>query len=691
MLKGFSFIAFFLLSASIYADEGMFTFDNPPIEQIEKKYNIRLDKNWFEHSMKASLRFNNGGSGSFVSKNGLVMTNHHIGFDCIQKISSREKDYVRDGFMAKSREEEARCPDLEVNMLYSLEDVTERVLAQEQGAKDDKERGKRRKMEMAKIEKECNEKTGLRCNVVTLYGGGQYVLYRYKKFTDVRLVFAPEQQIAFFGGDPDNFTYPRYDLDITFFRIYENGKPYQPEYYFKFSESGAKENELVFVVGNPGTTRRLNTVSQLIFQRDIFYPARVKKASRFIESLKKYASGSDENARETKELIFMFENSYKANKGMLDALLSKEVFDKKVSEEKSLLSSVANNPQDSKDLREALKKIESAQNEYKKLFPLAMAIRTIVNYSELFSRAFTIVQMVLEKKKPNEERFEEYRDTGLPSLEHQLYSTAPIYKGVEKVLLKTAINEAINDLSDKNEFIRVLLSGKKVDEFVDEVVEKSRIYDVEYRKELVKKGDSMKESEWREFLSKVDDPLLRVAYLIEPIVRKNRKMYEDKVESVERGSARVIQNIRFKVYGKSLPPDATFTPRIAYGVVKGYEMGGTIAPYKTSFYGLYERAADFDNKPPFNLPPRYIEREKFLNMKAPLNFVSTADIVGGNSGSPVINVKHQIVGLIFDSNIYGLAGTFVYSEEKARAVSVHSSGIIEALRSIYEMNGLIDE
>lgn len=692
-MKKKSFLTFllFFFVFSAYADEGMFTFDNPPIEQIQKKYNIKLDKGWFEYSMRASLRFNNGGSGSFVSKYGLVMTNHHIGFDCIQKLSTSEKDYVKNGFLAKTKEEEAKCPDLEVNMLYSLEDVTARVVAAEKDAKDDKDRGKKRKMEMAKIEKECNEKTNLRCNVVTLYGGGQYVLYRYKKFTDVRLVFAPEQQIAFFGGDPDNFTYPRYDLDVTFFRIYEDGKPYQPEYYFKFSEDGAKEDELIFVIGNPGTTKRLYTVSQLSFQRDVFYPVRIKKAQRFIEALKKYSSESEENARQTKELIFMFENSYKANKGMYDALMSKEVFEKKVSEEKSLLSAVAKSPEDLKKLKEALKKVESAQNEYKNLFPLAIAIRTIVNYSELFSRAFTIVQMVIEKKKPNEERFEEYRDSALPSLEHQLYSKAPIYKGVEKVLLRTAIDEAINDLSANNEFIKTLLSGRKVEELVDEMVEKTRIYDVEYRKELVKKGDSMKESEWKEFLSKSDDPLLKIAYQIEPIVRKNRKLYEDKVESIEKTAARTIQNIRFRIYGKDLPPDATFTPRISYGVVKGYQLEGTIAPYKTSFYGLYARAADFDYKPPFNLPERYLIREKYVDMKTPLNFVSTADIIGGNSGSPVINVKHQIVGLIFDSNIYGLAGTFVYSDEKARAVSVHSSGILEALKSIYEMNYLIDE
>ncbi|MCX7943269.1 MAG: S46 family peptidase, partial [Deltaproteobacteria bacterium] len=535
------------------------------------------------------------------------------------------------------------------------------------------------------------DKTGLRCNVVTLYGGGQYVLYRYKKFTDVRLVFAPEQQIAFFGGDPDNFTYPRYDLDMAFFRIYENDRPYQPEYFFAFSENGAKENELIFVIGNPGTTKRLYSVAQLRFQRDIFYPARVKKAERFIDALKKYASESEENARQSKELIFMFENSYKANKGMLDALLNKEIFERKESEEKGLIASVSKNPNDLKELRNALRKIEVAQNEYKRIFPTAFAVRTIVNYSELFSRAFTIVQMVIEKKKPNEERFEEYRDTALSSLEHQLYSTAPIYKGVERVLLKTAIDDALKELTDKNEFIKTLLSGKKIEELVDEIVEKTGIYNVDYRKELVKKGDSMSEKEWKEFLQKSNDPLLRIASLVEPVVRKNRKEYEDKVESVEKTAARVIQNIRFRIYGKELPPDATFTPRISYGVVKGYPSEGTIIPYKTSFYGLYERSANFDNRPPFDLPKRYVEREKFINMKTPLNFVSTADIVGGNSGSPVINTKHQIVGLIFDSNIYGLANTFVYSEEKARAVSVHSSGMIEALKSVYDMNWIAEE
>ncbi len=682
---------FIMFGFTLFADEGMFTFDNPPIEQIAKKYGVKLDNKWFEFSMRASVRFNNGGSGSFVSENGLVMTNHHIGFDCIQKISTPEKDYVKNGFISQSINDEVKCPDLEVNMLYSIDDVTERVVSAEKNGKTDAEKGKLRRQEMAKIEKECNETTKLKCNVVTLYGGGQYSLYRYKKFTDVRLVFAPEQQIAFFGGDPDNFTYPRYDLDVAFFRIYVDNKPYRPEYFFKFNENGAVENELVFVIGNPGTTKRLYTVSQLTFQRDVFYPVRVKKAKRFIEALKEYASKSEENKRQSKELIFMFENSYKANKGMLDALLDKSVFEKKVEEEKNLLKNVEKSPQELKDLKSALAKIEGAQKEYKKIFPVALSSRIVVNYSELFSRAFTIVQMVLEKKKPNEERFEEYRDSSLPSLEHQLYSKAPIYKGVEKTLLKTAIEETINDLGSSHEFIKLLLSDKKVDELVEELTSKTKIYNVEYRRDLVKKGESMNEKEWIEYLSKSDDPLMKIAAKIEPYLRKNRKYYEDKIDSVEKGASRTIQSVRFKSYGFSLPPDATFTPRISFGVVKGYEAEGTIVPPQTVFYGLYARSAEFKNKSPFDLPPRYVEREKYVNLNTPLNFVSTADIVGGNSGSPVINKEHQIVGLIFDSNIHGLAATFVYSDEKARAVAVHSSGIVEALRNIYNLSWIVDE
>jgi len=694
---GFMVMRLLILSAILFvsayasADEGMFTFDNPPVSQIEKNYGVKLDEKWFEYAMRASVRFNNGGSGSFVSPEGLVLTNHHIGFDCIQKLSTPEKDYVKNGFYAMSMSEEAKCPDLEVNMLYSLQDVTERVISAEKGGKSDRERGVLRKKEMAKIEKECNESTGLKCDVVTLYGGGQYVLYRYKRFTDVRLVFAPEQQIAFFGGDPDNFTYPRYDLDMAIFRIYVDNKPYNPEYYFRFSPNGPSENELVFVIGNPGTTKRLYTLSQLKFQKDVFYPTRVRKAKIFIDALKTYAAKSEENQRQTKELIFMFENSYKAHKGMLDALNNDELFKKKEREERELLEFAKKNPQDLKELREALKKIEDAENEYKKLFPTGFVIRTVVNYSELFSRAFTIVQMATEKKKPNEERFEEYRDTALPSLELQIYSTAPIYKGVEKVLLKTAIEDAIKEVGRENEFLKTLLANTDPERLVEEAVEKTRLYDVEYRKEMVKKGDSMKFDEFAEIIKKGDDPLLKIALAIEPIVRKNRKLYEDKVESVERTAHHTIQKIRFKIFEKTIPPDATFTPRIAFGSVKGYNAEGTIVPFKTSFYGLFARSSEFDNKPPFDLPERYIKRERSINLKTPLNFVSTADIVGGNSGSPVINKSHELVGLIFDSNIEGLAGTFVYSEEKARAVAVHSAGILEALKSIYDMNYLVEE
>lgn len=679
-----------LTSYAILADEGMYTFDNPPIDVISKKYGTTLTKDWFNFSMQASLRFNNGGSGSFVSGDGLVMTNHHVGLDSIQKLSTKDSDYVKDGFIAKSRDMEAKCPDLEVNMLVEIKDVTERVIDAAKTAKDEAEAGKLKRAEMAKIEKEYTDKTDLRCDVVTLYGGAQYALYEYKKFTDVRLVFSPEEQIAYFGGDYDNFTYPRYDLDVTFFRIYEDNQPYHPKYFFRFDEQGAKENDLVFVIGNPGSTKRLNTVAQLQFQRDISCPAKINMINELLNALNNYAEEGKENQRQAGELIRTFANADKAYKGMLDTLLDDKFFNIKTEQENDFLEKAKLHKKEYEELKDAFKNISEAENAYKTLFPTALAIWSL-STSELFSKALTIVQMVADKKKPNEERLKEYRDSALESLELQLYSSAPIYNGVETVLLAIAIKNAEKELGKNNELIRIFSGDKNISEIIKDAVNNTRIYDVNVRKELVAKGEKLSAKEWENYVKKSDDPLIRLAAEIDHIVRKNRKLYEDKVESPEAIQMQRIQSIRYALLGKCITPDATFTPRISFGMVKGYQAEGTIVACKTNFYGLFSRSAEFNGQEPFNLPQKWKEKEKILNLSMPLNFVSTADIVGGNSGSPVINTKHQIAGIIFDGNIESLAATYIYTEDKARAVSVDSVGIIEALLKIYDDKALVNE
>ena len=672
-----------LVALGSAADEGMYTFDNPPLALWKATYGFSPSKAWLEKAMTASVRFNDGGSGSFVSGDGLVMTNHHVGLGCIQKISTPGKDYVRDGFISAGRADEVPCPGYELNVLVSYEDVTQKVTSAAQGAKDDTEAGKLRKKATAGIEKACNESTGLRCNVDMLYGGGQYILMRYRKHTDVRLVFAPEQQIAFYGGDFDNFTYPRYDFDIAIFRVYEEGKPYHPKHYFQWSKDGAAENELVFVIGNPGATGRQLTVSQLEFQRDIRTPNRLRSFKHALEALRAYAAGADENERQATEMIFSFENAIKAYTGFNEGLRDPAVFAAKKKEEDELKEAAAKDPALMAQVKYSWKKIAEAQADHATFHPAWYVFAALQDRSELLRRAVTIVQMVEEKKKLNEDRYEEFRDSNLESVELDLFSEAPIYEGLEKTMIRSGLEEAVEVLGADNGYVKLVLDGKTPGALAEEVVEGTKLFDVGLRKDLVKKGDKQSLKKWQKALVKAKDPMIMLAFRLDPVLRELRDRYEDDIESVEETEGQKIAEVRFTLYGKSKPPDATFTLRIAYGVVKGYEAEGTIVPFSTNFYGLYGRSAAFGGKPPFDLPKRWVEHRGALDLSVPLNFVSTADIIGGNSGSPVVNARGEIVGLIFDGNIESLVLRYAYTEEKARAVAVHSSGIREALTKIY--------
>jgi len=672
------------------ADEGMYTFDNPPAEVLKQRYGFTPAKEWFDDVMKSAVRFNNGGSGSFVSADGLVMTNHHVGFDCIQKISTKENDFVLSGYIAATSEMEVRCPDLELNVLVGLEDVTGKMTAASKDTKNDADAEKARKKQAAALEKECHDKTGLRCDVVTLYGGGQYVMYTYRKHTDVRLVFAPEQQMAFFGGDPDNFTYPRYDLDVAFFRVYEDGKPYKPSNYFKWSKAGAADNELIFVAGNPGSTGRMSTVAQLDFERKAL-AIRIDSMQRMLETFRKYAASGPENLRQVKEQIFGYENSYKALKWTLDELNNPVLIGHKARDEKAFIDASKNISGTADEVGNAIAKIAEAQEVAKKIYPERYYSAAVVGRSELLARAFMIAQLIEEKRKPNEDRFEEYRDSALPSLELQIYSGAPIYSNLEETVLLNSFSEAQEKLGKNDRFIEALSADGDARAILKEAVAKTKLFDPAYRRQIVIGAEKAGPAGFDQWKISVDDPMMKLAFRIEPILRKLRKNYEEKVQSVERSQSKRLQEARYAIHGKGLPPDATFTPRISFGVVKGYEAEGTLVPYKTTFYGLFARNADFDGKPPFDLPGRWKEAARTLNLSTPINFVSTADIVGGNSGSPVINKNREIVGIVFDGNIEGFVLRYFYNDKSARCVSVHSSGIIEALEKVYAFDRLANE
>ena len=673
-------LAAVLLCPVIPADEGMWTFDNPPLKQLKEKYNFTPTQKWLDHLRLSSVRLNDGGSGSFVSPHGLLLTNHHVALGQLQKNSSADHDYVRDGFYAATPEEEMKSPDLEVNVLVSTENVTERVNAAVKGAKSPEEEFAKRKAVIADIERESTDKTGLRSDVVTLYAGGEYWLYRYKKYTDVRLVFAVEQQTAFYGGDPDNFTYPRYDLDMALFRVYENGKPIDSKDYLKWNPKGAGDGELVFVSGNPGGTERLVTYSYLVSLRDDTLASIITLLKNRIAVLKDYAARGPEQSRQATTLIFGLENSRKVFEGRRDGLQDKNLMEKKRKEDEEFQEKVNANPEWKKEYSSAWSLEEEALQKARPRIKQQFFRSTD---SQLSLLATQIVTYVAEIKKPDGERLPGFHDSQLDSLKQRLFSPAPIYPEMEIARMTGALELDVKELGADDAFLKAVLDGRSPKEAANYLVGGTKVADPAFRKSLVEGGQAAVDAS--------TDPMIAMARRIDPIRREQIKWFETNVQSVQQRSGELLGKARFAVYGKNTYPDATFTLRLSYGQVLGYPMNGTVAPYKTTFYGLYDRAASFDYKVPFDLPKRYVDGKDKLDLSTPFNFVTTNDIIGGNSGSPVVNREGDIVGLIFDGNIESLVGDFVYDSYQNRAVAVHTGGMTEALKKLYGAQKLVDE
>lgn len=675
-------LALYLSASTPFADEGMWTFDNPPLKQLQERYGFTPAKEWLDHIRLSSVRFNDGGSGSFVGPNGLAITNHHVALGQLQKLSTAEKNYARDGFYARTQAEELKCPDLELNVLVSVENVTSRVQGAVKSGMNEKQALDARKAEMAKIEKDSLDATGLRSDVVPLYRGGEYWLYRYKKYMDVRLVFAPEQQAAFFGGDPDNFTFPRYDLDFTLFRVYENDRPIVVKDYLRWNSKGAADGELIFVSGHPGSTQRGITIAELEMERDLIMPTILTSLKRRLEVARRYSVRGTEQARQALNLVFGLENAIKALTGEYNGLLDNSLFDKKRREESHFRAQIERRPDLRRETVETWDTISRAAGTQAGIFKLQQ-FRTLTRSSRLPALARQIVVLVAELKKADAKRIDGYHDSELESLRFRLFSRAPVYPEFEQVLLELALQESLDILGATDPFVVAMLGDRTPAQVAADVIKGTKLTDPEFRKLLVEGGESA--------VAASTDPLIVLARKADPFFRELRKTFEEKVESIKTTASERIAKARFAIYGKSLPPDATFTLRLAYGTVGGYPMNGTKAPSKTTFFGLYDRAASFDYKPPFNLTPKFLERKDYLDLSTPVNFVSTADSIGGNSGSPVINRNGEFVGVIFDGNIESLVGNYVYSEETHRAVSVHSAAIIEVLRKIYGAGALADE
>jgi hypothetical protein len=677
----------FLISALLFtivaptcAEEGMWTFDNPPLKELAEKYNFHPTQDWLDHLRLSSVRLNDGGSGSFVSPNGLLLTNHHVARGQLQKNSTPEHNYVRDGFYAATPDQEMKTPDLEVNVLVGMQDVTARVQGAAKGAKDDAEALKARETETAAIEKESKDKTGLRSDVVSFYNGGEYWLYQYKAYTDVRLVFAPEEEAAFFGGDPDNFTYPRYDLDMALYRVYDNGKPLHTDNYLKWNAKGAAPGDLVFVSGHPGATSRQDTQAELSLERDTIEPSVIQYLQRRIDAEQEFAKLSPENADLVGTNVFLLQNSLKVYLGRTEALSDKAILAKKQAEEKDLRDQVAANPEWQKEYGGAWDQVAHAVDLAKPDVQRRIFRRTD---SQLFSFALQIVQYVAEVKKPDGDRLPQYHEAGLDSLRFQLLSPAPIHLSVDKLYMRTALNLAKEKLGANDEYLQAIVQGGDIDKTIDALVDGTKLGDAAFRKSLLDGGEAA--------VAGSTDPMIMAARRVDPIWRASYVKNRDNIESVFDAAGEKLGNARFAVYGKNAYPDATFTLRLSYGTVDGFPYNGTTAPPVTTFYGLYDRAASFSDKSPWDLTPKEEAARDKLDLATPLDFVCTADIIGGNSGSPVVNRDGELVGLIFDGNIESLAGDFVYDGTKNRAVAVHSAGMIEAMRKIYGVGALADE
>jgi hypothetical protein len=671
-----------LLAAApaIHAEEGMWTFDNPPLKQLAAKYNFKPSQEWLDHLRLSSVRLNDGGSGSFVSPNGLLLTNHHVARGQLQKNSTAEHDYLRDGFYAATPEAEMKSADLEVNVLVAMQDVTARVQGAAKGIADDAKALKARDAAIAAIEKESKDKTGLRSDVVGFYQGGEYWLYQYKAYTDVRLVFAPEQQAAFYGGDPDNFTYPRYDLDMALFRVYEDGKPLHSDHYVKWSAKGAAPGELIFISGHPGSTERQDTMAELLAERDVHGPAITEYLQRRIAAAQAFATQGPEQARLVGSTIFGLQNSLKVYLGRADALADKAILAKKQAEEDDFRAKVAANPEWQKAYGGAWDTIARAEEKMKPEVKSQIFRRTD---SRLFTLALNLVQYVAEVKKPDGERLPQFHEAGLESLKFQLLSPAPVYPSTEKLFMTAALKLDQEKLGKDDAFVQAIVQGADVDKTVTALVDGSKLANVAFRKSLLEGGEAA--------VAASNDPMIVAARRVDPIWRETNRRLRDTISSVLTPAGEKLGKARFLVYGKNAYPDATFTLRLSYGTVDGYPYNGTVAPPFTTFYGLYDRAASFSNKPPFDLTAKQAAGRDKLDLSTPLDFVSTGDIIGGNSGSPVVNRNNELVGLIFDGNIESLAGDFVYEGGKNRAVAVHSAGMIEGLRKLYNAGALADE
>ena len=677
----FAAVLIFLCSLSL-ADEGMWLYNQFPKAKVESKYGFAPTDDFLEHLRLSSVRM--GASASFVSPDGLVFTNHHVGATCIHNISTPDHDYMKTGFFARTRAEEAKCPGQEVAVLTNITDVTDKVNAAVTPAMTPVQAAAAQHGAMSKIEKDCSQGADVSCQIVTLYAGAMYHLYKYRQYRDVRLVMAPEYDAAFFGGDPDNFTYPRFDLDITFFRVYENGQPVHVNHFLKWSPTGVKEGELVFVSGHPGSTGRLLTMPELEFRRDVQYPFSLRSLEHRIDVLKKFSAESADNARIAERELFSLQNTYKAQTGYQSGLLNKTSMAQKAADEKALREWVANDPGRKTQYGDPWAEIEKAMKTEREFFVQEQFVEGALGLrGNMAASARTLVRLAEERSKPSEQRIRGFQDSALPGVERRIASTAPVFKSLEERNLSDGLTEMRAQLGADHPVVKKTLNGRTPAEAAKQMIQGSKLDDPAFRKQLLDGGKAA--------IDASTDPLIAVMKAIDPDARAIRKRVEEEVDAPIRGTGATLAKIRFARYGTAQAPDATGTLRLNYGVVKSYQLEGKTIPWHTNFAGAFDHAAKNNNQPPYQLPESWHKAKSKLDLTVPLNTVNTADSIGGNSGSPTVNTKGEVVGILFDGNIQSLPWNFFFDDSVGRTVIVDSRGIVEALRKIYNAGPLADE
>ena len=672
-------LACLALSQSMLADEGMWTFDNFPSKTVASKYGFAPSQSWLDHVRLASLRIAGGCSASFISGQGLVMTNHHCVVDCVDELSTPQQNLVESGFAARSVAEERKCPEFELDQLVEIRDVTKEVQAAMAGKTGD-EANKALHAKQAELQQSCGTDASVRCDLVSLYHGGIYDLYRYKRYTDVRLVFAPEFNVAQFGGDPDNFNFPRFDFDIGLVRAYEGGKPISSPDYLRWSKNGSKDGELVFVSGNPGGTSRELTVAQLAFERDKDFPFDIPETSEYRGELEQFVTKGPQQAREGQESLFFTENDFKVDFGRQAALLDPQFFGSKQEEEQRLRSAVAADPKLAADAS-AWDDIAQIQHARAQLFVRYSSLANYSFSSGLLGYAVTLVRAAAERAKPNTERLPEYTDQALVNVRQRLSAPVPIYKDLEELNLALMFSQIRRDLGADDPFVRKMLGSESPEQLAHRLVTGTHLEDAKLRESLYNGGAAA--------LAASTDPMIQFAASVDSDRRALRKEYEARVDAPTRAAAERIAKARFAIYGTSIDPDATFTPRLSFGSVKGFENaeGKFVEPY-TTIDGLFHRAT---GAPPYALPESWLKAKASLNLSLPMNLCTTNDIIGGNSGSPLIDPDANVVGLIFDGNIFSLGGDYGYDAAKNRAIAVDSRALLEGLQQVYHLNYVVDE